>query len=375
MRKVLFWLHLSVGVVAALLIFVMCVTGVLLTFERQMLDWFDRRDARVVVTAGAARLPLADLISKSGQKPIGIVVRSDPAEPVQLILNQNRSVYLNPYTAAATGQPSAGAHEFFEATRAWHRWIAMGDAAKKRTAPLYDAANVLFLFIVFSGPFLWWPKKWTWQHLRPITWFRRRLSGKARDFNWHNTIGLWTSIPMAIIVASGIVLSYKWANDLIYRATGTEFPKQVKAEPLPKGTPATWQGVDTWVARGQERVPDWRTITIRNAPTKTLGVVVDAGTGGQPQKRGTLTVDRLTGAEVRWEPFGNFNLGYKIRILARVFHTGEVGGAAVQAFAGLVSLGGAFLVYTGIALSLRRYAAWRRRKARSKTQAAVEVTV
>ena len=372
LRKVLFWLHLSVGVAAGLLIFMMCVTGVLLTFERQMTDWFDRRDARAAAQTGASRLSLSVLIAKSGEKPAGVVVRSNPAEPVQLILNQNRSVYLNPYTGAPTGQPSGRAHKFFEETRAWHRWIALGDAAKKKTEPLYDAANVLCLALVLSGPFLWWPKKWTQRHLRPITWFRGGLSAKARDFNWHNTIGLWTSIPLAIIVATGIVLSYKWANDLIYRATGTEFPKQAKAEPLPKGTPATWEGVDAWVARAQQRLPGWRTITVRNTPTKTLSVVVDAGTGGQPQKRGTLTVDR-TGAEVRWEPFENFNLGYKIRILARVFHTGEVGGMALQAFAGLVSLGGAVMVYTGIALTLRRFAAWRRRRLRREVPETAEV--
>jgi uncharacterized iron-regulated membrane protein len=53
----------------------------------------------------------------------------------------------------------------------------------------------------------------------------------------------------------------------------------------------------------------------------------------------------------------------------RFAHTGELGGLAGEFVAGLVCLGGAFLVYTGLALSLRRFLAWRTR-ARSKAGSA-----
>jgi uncharacterized iron-regulated membrane protein len=303
-----------------------------------------------------------------------VIVRSNPSEPVELVMSRDRTVYLNPYTGAVTGAPCKTAHAFFESTRAWHRWFATGKAAQMRTEPLWDAANVLFFFLVLSGPFLWWPKQFTWRHLRPIVWFRRRLSGKARDFNWHNAIGLWTSIPLAVIVFTGIILSYKWANDLVYHITGNQPLQFGRVVPMPKNeAPPPWQGLDGWVARAESRMPDWRTITIRSSPARTVGVTVESGTGGQPQKRGTLTIDRVTGAEVKWEHFSGNNLGLRLRMLARVYHTGEVGGMPVQAIAGLASLGGAVLVYTGIALSLRRLAAWRRRRARSHVPEVAQV--
>jgi uncharacterized iron-regulated membrane protein len=49
----------------------------------------------------------------------------------------------------------------------------------------------------------------------------------------------------------------------------------------------------------------------------------------------------------------------------RFTHTGEVLGFWGQTLAGLVSLGAAVLVYTGLLLSLRRLLAWRRRAARA----------
>ena len=76
--------------------------------------------------------------------------------------------------------------------------------------------------------------------------------------------------------------------------------------------------------------------------------------------RSTLTVD---GTAVRWEPYAQFSLGQKVRGWMRFAHTGELGGLAGEAVAGLASLGGAFLVWTGVALALRRLAAWRARRA------------
>jgi hypothetical protein len=46
----------------------------------------------------------------------------------------------------------------------------------------------------------------------------------------------------------------------------------------------------------------------------------------------------------------------------RFVHTGEYYGMIGQTVAGIVSLGGAVLVWTGIALALRRFNAWKRRR-------------
>ena len=87
---------------------------------------------------------------------------------------------------------------------------------------------------------------------------------------------------------------------------------------------------------------------------------IDRGEAGQPQKRGTLTVNAPTGEVVRWEPFSSLTPGRRLRSILRFGHTGEVLGLVGQTIAGLASLGGAVLVYTGISLAIRRLWAWRR---------------
>jgi uncharacterized iron-regulated membrane protein len=84
--------------------------------------------------------------------------------------------------------------------------------------------------------------------------------------------------------------------------------------------------------------------------------------------RSTLTLDGTTGADVRWEAYAASSLGQKVRGWMRFAHTGELGGSVGEAIAGLASAGGAFLVWTGISLALRRLAAWRVRRGARVTE-------
>ena len=57
-RKILFWCHLSAGVVAGLIVLLMSVTGVLLTYEKQMTNGADK-SAYNVAPATPNAAPLA----------------------------------------------------------------------------------------------------------------------------------------------------------------------------------------------------------------------------------------------------------------------------------------------------------------------------
>ena len=87
--------------------------------------------------------------------------------------------------------------------------------------------------------------------------------------------------------------------------------------------------------------------------------------------RSTLTLDGTSGAEVRWEPYAASSLGQKVRGWMRFAHTGELGGLMGEAVAGVASAGGAFLVWTGISLALRRLAAWRARRSAQASETPV----
>ena len=62
-----------------------------------------------------------------------------------------------------------------------------------------------------------------------------------------------------------------------------------------------------------------------------------------------------TGEVVRRTGFAEMNAAQQVRSWTRFLHTGEALGGLGQLLAGVACLGGVFLVYTGFALSWRRF--------------------
>jgi uncharacterized iron-regulated membrane protein len=385
-RKALFWCHLTVGVIAGLVILIMSATGVLLTYERQITYWADTRGYRVASPSpDASRLSVEALLAKAreAQPDMSITTvtfRAGATEPVAISLAGNpgagpgggRTIFLDPYTGATLGEGSKGVRDFFHVVTDWHRWLGASGASRNTARAVTGACNLGFLFIVASGIYLWWPRKWNWPQFKNILWFKRGLLGKARDFNWHNVIGFWSFTPLFIVVLSAVVISYQWAGNLVYRLVGENPPQQRgpgqppgNAGPQRGGTErreaaATVDNLDGLWARAAQQVSGWRSVSLRMpaSPDAPLTFTIDQGDGGQPHKRSQLTLDRKTGEVVRWEPFSGYTTGRKLRSFLRFAHTGEVAGFAGQTIAGLASLGGVFLVWTGISLALRRLRAW-----------------
>jgi uncharacterized iron-regulated membrane protein len=379
LRKVFFWMHLCTGSVAGLVVLIMSATGVLLAYERQINAWADRGFRHAAPSASAGRLPVETLLAGAKGKvtgtPTGLTLKSDREAPAALEFGRQRMVYLNPYTGEVLGEGAQGTRTFFQQVEQGHRFLAFSGASRATARTVTGVANLLFFFLVCSGIYLWWPRAWTRQYLRPAVWFRGGLRGKARDWNWHNTIGIWCAVPLFFIVLSGVVMSFPWANRLLFRMAGNEAP--VQQGPGGGGGRenrrgggehrSSFEGLNALWARAEQQEPRWRSISMRlpgggNAP---VSFAIDAGDGGRPDLRSTLTLDRKTAVVKSWETFSSFNLGRQLRSWVRFGHTGEAGGVVGETVAGLASLGAAFLVWTGLALALRRLAAARARRARS----------
>jgi uncharacterized iron-regulated membrane protein len=289
-------------------------------------------------------------------------------------------LYLNPYTAEVMGNGSPAVRRFFRLVTDWHRQLALAGEQRAIGRAITGASNLVFLFIVASGFYLWWPRTWTRRHLRSLTMFNGSARGKARDFNWHNVIGFWSAIPLFVIVLGSLVISYPWATDMVYRIVGEAPPaRQRPATPAAgaggaaqgqnagaarrpagnapgrAGSRRPPEGIDALWARAERQVPGWRSISFR-LPSAAV------------------TLNPSTAEVVRWEPFASLSTGRQIRSWLRFAHTGEVYGLVGQTIAGLVSLGGSVLVYTGLLLAFRRLLAWRVRL-RNARRAAMETSL
>jgi uncharacterized iron-regulated membrane protein len=385
LRKMIFWLHLPLGVIAGTVILIMCVTGVLLTYEKQIIAWADTRSYRSAPPATQTQhLPVQTLITRArdsrGANPTSVTLKSDPFAPAEIGFGRETILFVNPYTGVILGEGSPKVRSFFRGVTEWHRWLGAKGDNRNVARAITGACNLGFLFLVISGFYLWWPRNWNLKSLRNVTWFRRGLPSKARDFNWHNTIGFWSAAPLFIIVLSAVVISYTWAGNLVYRVVGETPPaprpnQQASTSPSKSAEPIL-NNLDAAWLRAMQQVVDWRSITLQlpTSESAPLAFNIDRGSGGQPQKRGQLVLDRATGEVVRWEPFSAYSRGRQLRSILRFAHTGEVAGIVGQTVAGLVSIGGAVLVVTGLALAIRRLLAWAAKRAKPAKPALADVS-
>ena len=368
-RKAIFWLHLLCGVAAGVVVLMMSLTGVILTYERQILAWEDQ--AYFADSDGRTRLPIETLIEQASQAnfmPESVTVAADPSAPVVLRQGRSQERIVNPYSGEVHPPHSDAVDTFFSTVTAWHRWFNVTGEGRANARAVTGIANLMFLFLIVSGLYLWLPAVLRWSTMRLRLWFHPNAqSGQARDFNWHHVFGFWSAIPLAVVVATATVFNYSWANTLVYRLAGEEPPQRggsaQQEQPVPAPANATALPFVDIIERAEQYSQQWRTMTITlpEQGSAALAISIDEGNGGQPQKRHALTLNAYTGEEIAWLPFSQLSAGRQARSWVRFLHTGEALGILGQTIAGLVSFASILMVWTGFALAWRRFLKWNRR--------------
>jgi len=384
-RDILFWTHLVVGVSAGLLILMMAVSGTLLAYEKQVVTALEKKAMGVAPPAeGAARLSLDLLASKVAgpdRKVTALSLFKDPKASVSLAMGREGILYVDPYRGEVVGQGATQARAFFHWAEDWHRWFGMEHSPNKEAAhQVKAAANLVFLALILSGLYLWWPRGRSKFLLR----FGQGLKGRAKDWNQHNVLGFWASSLLLLITLTGLVMSYDWANRLLFKLAGSPPPppRQVQ-RPVEQGAQMApgWKGIvasdksrwmgekpqevkmpklagfDAYLATAQEKSQDWEALTFRLPRREGDKMTVMIEEKGRPHAyaRSSLQLDPVTAAVVKWEPYQDQSLGRKLRGLVKPLHTGEIAGILGQTLAALASLAAVWMVWTGLAMAWRRF--------------------
>lgn len=367
-RPILFWTHLVAGLVAGSIIFVMSLTGTIIAFEHEIVAWAERDARRVEIPARAAPLTLDQLsavfaTAYPDKTPSGITVSADPAEAITFSIGRGEAYYINPYTGEVRQPASTGMHDFMHSMVDWHRWLGREGDNRAVGKAITGACNTAFVVLAITGLYLWWPRSWHLKAAMRSLWFVRSTSSKARDWNWHNVIGFWLLIPISVMALTGMVISYRWAGNLVYQAVGEEPP--VRRGPPGSGSdsggnrgesgraptdPPSLTSIYTAVIADQ---PNWKSISLRLPAASNSSVSVKVPDSWPRTASTTLTV--TDGQITARSDFSDLSTGSQIRTWSRFLHTGQALGWWGQLIAGLGCLGGCFLVYTGFALSWRRF--------------------
>lgn len=410
-RKTIFLLHLTVALFAGPPVLMMAATGVVLSFEGLVATLVERQH-EVSVPQAPVWLPPETLaqsartLGSTSESPFIVTAlryAARPDAPVRASSGRDRHVFVDPYTGDALGYGLVAGPAFFAEVREWHRWFNLPDRMVRRGRSIAGLANLLFIFLLLTGPVLWWPEVFSKRALAPRLLFGRNMPKGHRNLRWHRVVGIWSVAPLAAIAATGALTSYPALADRVHPVAGELLPVndwppnpepgRVAAESPGDTDDATLQrggrdagagGRDAGagvrnagaaassdadlaavVASAADWVPGWHTLTLSLPVARdgTARVLIHGGRSGRPHS-GTLVLDGATGSPFGWEPFSSEPPAGRAREILQRAHTGEYWGTGGQIAAGAFSLAAATMVWTGLAMALRRLRRWRSTEAR-----------
>lgn len=365
LRTFLFWLHLTFGVVAGLFILNLALSGILIAYASSITAFIERNQRHVAVSENAARLDVETLVARVQQaqpeaRLSAVAISSDPAQAAMFFVEREQVLFANPYTGDVLGAGNSTARGFFHFMTDWHRWLAQEGKLKPIGQTVTGSATIAYFVLLLSGLCLWLPRQFSWTAFKAGLFFNLTLRGKARDWNWHNVIGFWTAPLLLLVTLTGIIMSFSWANNLLFRLAGSPPPEQRRREERTdrqQREPLALDGLNALWATVERQVPDWKTISLRlsSSPDAPANFTINRGEIGRPDLLVQATFDRATGEVRRWQPYDSQPAGRKLRSWVRPLHTGELAGLAGETLAVLAAAGGLVLVWTGLALAWRRF--------------------
>jgi uncharacterized iron-regulated membrane protein len=329
-RRALFQVHLWLGVITGLYIFVVCVTGAALVFRIDMQralhpDLFTPR------VEGPPANP-ADVMETVKREypgePLSGVDAPTTARPTYLAYagrgDRFRTLLLDPVSAELLGELSD--RSFVRTLQDLHFDLLAG-----RTGRIVNGIGALFLLtMAVTGLVIWWPGRSNWRRAFTVDFSRQ---WKRVTWDLHSAVGIWT-----------VLLVMMWAVTGVYFAFPTAFRSTVNRI-SPTTVTRTPQSNPSRI--GQAAALTWRVLldeARRHAPGQHVArVVVPSNDGAaflvmfssvRPTPAGTedlvsVYLDQYTGAQLVQPPAGR-TAGDVIMAWVGPLHVGNFGGLGVR---------------------------------------------
>ncbi|MCC3152033.1 PepSY-associated TM helix domain-containing protein [Hymenobacter sp. BT770] len=385
-------IHLYLGLVSGLVIVFVCLTGSILAFEKEIEQaWHPER--YFVAPSTTAALPLARLVEAVGAykpkaKISGVKVYADPTRTVEISLaggpekggkgkagqeagstgpakgkgkgdGGGPRLYVNPYTAAVTGEMNPR-DTFFHTIEQLHRGLVAGKVGKL----VMGVSASIFLFILGTGLVLWWPamRKAMSQRLQ-VKW---GSSWKRLNHDFHIVLGFYASLFLFVMALTGVGMSFDWVGQGINQLTHSPLKRSEPPVSAAPGAGVAPFAPDAVLALARQQAPDAESYALQLPKEPTGSIRVSMLRPGALTENATdeVFLDQYSGQVISGQTYAQRPVGQRIRGLFKPVHTGAIFGWPTKLLALTMGLLGATFPITGTIMWLNRLRKNRKKHAR-----------
>ncbi len=223
-RKTILQLHKILGLITGVVLFVVSITGCLWVFKEEIESFYD--DYKYVTPRQQDFIAASKVKSLAEQvipnKTIHGVIYGKPNEAIEVVFYQTapelfyQSVFIDPYTGDFIKRIDNNAG-FFAFVLKGHIRLWLPEAIGSR---IISYSVLLFLIILISGLFLWWPRNnKNWRQRLKFDW-NSKTRWKRKNFDLHTVTGFYISSLGLVFAFTGCVMAFNWFYFIAYVATG-----------------------------------------------------------------------------------------------------------------------------------------------------------
>lgn len=211
--------HSIAGLVLALLLALIALTGAIMSFEDEIVGHLNAGIMQVAPREVPALLPDELIARLKAVQDIGkvsaVTLSSDPTAAVRVRFGRDEqggraaSLYVDPYDARVLGSPRG--EEFFATVRRLHRWLLIPGDAKGWGRQITGVAALGLIVMLVSGVVLRWPRRATSVKM----WLKPNLTlgGRGLHRSLHAVIGTWIVPIYLVMTLTGLWYSFDWYKD------------------------------------------------------------------------------------------------------------------------------------------------------------------
>ncbi|MEH2489530.1 PepSY-associated TM helix domain-containing protein [Bradyrhizobium sp. AZCC 2230] len=367
-KAALLQVHSIAGLVLALLLSLIALTGVIMSFEDEIVDHLNAGIMQVVPRTTPALLP-DELVARlkavpDAGKVTAIMLSSDPSAAVHVRFARDEqgvrpsSLYVDPYDGHVLGVPRG--EDFFATVRRLHRWLLIPGDARGWGRQITGVAALGLIVMLISGLVLRWPRRASSVKM----WLKPNLglSGRGLHRSLHAVIGTWVLPVYLVMTLTGLWYSFDWYKDgvvwLLSRphvAAAKMQPKQSRPpgrpEPVqPVGFDRAWSTLQHEESGGFARAQ----LTLPAGPGTVMRIRSWPKDSTLESMRDEFRIDAVTGQIVSAERYADKTLGEKAIASVLDIHRGAVLGRPGKLAFMIAAASMPLFAITGVLLYLSR---------------------
>ena len=373
LKKVFQQLHLYIGLLFGLIFLTVCITGMLLSFEKELTPLLWPKEQRVVALKN--RRPVDAIVSGArdifpDKRLFRIEIPADPARSYRIQYGSKKEkywyAYINPYTGEVLSK-GAQAERFFQRVLDIHRFLLMD----KIGTTITGISAIAALFLAISGIYLWWPKNK--QLLKQRLKISMSASTKRKVWDFHAVGGFYSALFLLIFTLTGLTWSFDWYNKQFFRLFGADIKTiKEKVKNPTSEIPVGFSLLETMHQQINNLYPDPGNIlmTFPNQENLAFSLTKESFAGGLLQINQAY-FDSRSGKLIKNNPMNKLPLAEQMRKMVKPIHVGSVFGLPSKIVLFLAVSLAATLPITGlwIWLNKRNKKTAARKKRRPRDQA------